>query len=72
MRQAVLVAPAATLVAHHFEVAVLGRLHSVGGVAIRADWPALVAFQQQLSVNAFVVRLFNCHVTFAASLATLA
>ena len=68
MLQPVLVAFAAALVAGHLEVAVLGGLDFVGGVAIGADRSALVALGKELAVDALVVGLFDADVAFAAGL----
>ena len=68
MLQPVLVALAAALVAGHLEVAVLRGLDLVGGVAVGADRAALVAFGQQLAVDALVVGLLDADVAFAAGL----
>ena len=59
---------AAPLVADGFEIVAV-RVHDLmRGVAIRADRPALVAFGQQLSVDALVVSLLDAQMTFAAGL----
>ena len=68
MRQAVLVALAAALVAGHLEVAVLGGLHLVRGVAVGADRAALVALGHNLSVDALAVSLLDPDVALAARL----
>ena len=68
MRQPVRVAFAAALVAERLEVAALGVLDLVGGVAIGADGPALVALGQQLAVNALPVGFLDPDVAFAARL----
>ena len=68
MFEPVLVAFAAALVAGHFEMAVLGRLDFVRGVAIGADRAALVALGEQLAVDALVVGLLDADVAFAAGL----
>ena len=68
MFQPVLVAFSAALVAGHFEVAVLGGLDFVGGVAIGADWSTLVAFGEKLAVDTLVIGLLDADVAFAAGL----
>ncbi len=45
-----------------------GIFNFVRGVAIGANRPALVAFGQQLAVNALIVRLLDAQVAFAAGL----
>ena len=64
----IFVAFAAALVAHHFEMTILGRLDAVGRVAIRADRTALVALGEELAVDALLVNLFDADMTFAARL----
>src|ERR1051325_12039010 len=68
MFEPVLVAFAAAFVAGHFEMAVLGGLDLVGGVAISADRSALIALGEQLSVHALIVNLLDLDMTFAAGL----
>ena len=68
MLQPILVAFPATLVAGHLEVAVLGGLDFVSGVAIAADRATLVALGEELAVDALQVRLFDANVAFAAGL----
>src|SRR5512137_916452 len=64
--QAVLVAFATAGVAGHFEVAVLGGLDFVGGVAIGANRSTLVALGEDLAVDTLGVDLFDADVAFAA------
>ncbi len=64
--QPVLVAFAAALVTHHFEVAVPGGFDLVGGVAIRANGASFVAFGEELAVDALIVGLLNLDMAFAA------
>src|ERR1043165_5680839 len=68
MFELVFVAFAAAFVAGHFEMAVLGGLDFVGGVAIGANRPALIALGEQLSVHALIVNLLDLDMTFAAGL----
>ena len=68
MFEAIFVTLAAACVAGHFEMPVLWRLDAVCGVAIRAHWATFVALSENLSVDAFLVNLFNPDVTLAAGL----
>src|ERR1035437_5127035 len=71
MLQPILVAFPAALVAGHLEMAVLGGLDFVGGVAIGADGSTLVALGEELPMDAFVIGLFNANVAFAAGLSDI-
>ena len=67
MSETVLMALAATLIAHHFEMAVSGSFNPMSCVAIGTDGAALISFQQQLPMNTFVVGLFNLYMAFPTS-----
>src|SRR5690242_8878384 len=66
MREPVLVAAAATLVADHLEMSVLRGFDLMGGMAVGADGCAFVSLAQQLAMHALVVGLLDPDVTFAA------
>ena len=66
MFKPILMAFAATLVAHHFEVTVPRGLDAVRRVAIGANRALLVAFQEQLTVNALFVNGLDADMAFAA------
>ena len=68
MLQPILVAFPAPLVAQHLKVAVLRGLDFVRSVAIAADRATLVAFGEELAVDALQVGLFDANVAFAAGL----
>src|ERR1039458_2098301 len=67
MLQPVLVAFPTGLVAGHLEMAVLGGLDFVGGVAIGTDRSPFVALGQELAVDALVIDFLDADVAFAAS-----
>src|ERR1035437_5010860 len=71
MLQPILVAFPAALVAGHLEMAVLGGLDFVGGVAIGADGSTLVALGKELAGDVLVVGLFNADLAFAAGLGNI-
>ena len=64
MSETVLMAFAATLITHHFEMTVPGSLNAVSCMAIGTDRPPLIPFQQQLAMNTFVVGFFSFYVAF--------
>src|SRR5690242_16917940 len=68
MFQPIGVAFAATLVAGHFEMAILRRLHSMRCVAIRANRPTLIPFAEQLAMHAPIVGFFDLYVALATGL----
>ncbi len=61
----VFVALATAGVTRHLEVPVLRCLNFMGGVAIRANGPPLIALDEQLAVDALFVNLFDTHMALA-------
>src|ERR1035438_4291366 len=66
MFEPVLMTFAATLVAQGFEIFPRRIDNLMRAVAINANWPAWVAFREQLAVNAFIVCRLDSDVAFAA------
>src|SRR5512146_839202 len=66
MDEAILVAPAAPLVAYSFKMAVDRRFDFMGVMTVRADRAFAFAFGQQLSVHTLVVNLLHFDVAFTA------